>query len=88
MICNFADHGLSHHLSLAGPLALQLTGTGLLAWEHGQPGQVGNQAALTGELSAGVRLVTRQRLAGFESFSVRAPAPFVGILYPRVWAAI
>ena len=46
------------HLGSAAPLPLQSVGTGLLAWEHGQSGQVGNQAALTGEPSAGVRLVT------------------------------
>ena len=32
--------------------------TGLPAWKHGQPGQVGNEAALTVVTSAGVRLVT------------------------------
>jgi len=32
--------------------------TGLLAWERGQPGQVGNEAALTVATSAEVRLVT------------------------------
>jgi len=31
--------------------------TGLLAWKRGQPGQVGNEAALTAVTSAEVRLV-------------------------------
>src|ERR1022692_4098328 len=37
---------------------LQSSVTGLPAWKHGQPGQVGNEAALTVVTSAGVRLVT------------------------------
>ncbi len=36
---------------------LQCLLTGLLAWKRGQPGQVGNEAALTVVTSAGVRLV-------------------------------
>ena len=36
---------------------LQSPVTGLLAWEHGQPGQVGNEAALTAATSAEIRLV-------------------------------
>jgi hypothetical protein len=45
---------------------LQSSVTGLPAWKHGQPGQVGNEAALTVVTSAGVRLVTffwKSRLA-------------------------
>lgn len=34
---------------------LQYVMTGLPAWEHGQPGQVGNEAALTIANSAGVK---------------------------------
>ena len=37
---------------------LQSSVTGLLAWKHGQPGQVGNEAALTVVTSAEIRLVT------------------------------
>jgi putative cardiolipin synthase len=37
---------------------LQSSSTGLPAWKRGQPGQVGNEAALTFATSAGVRLVT------------------------------
>jgi len=36
---------------------LQSHPTGLLAWKHGQPGQVGNEAALTVVTSAEIRLV-------------------------------
>ncbi len=36
---------------------LQWPLTGLLAWKHGQPGQVGNEAALTVVTSAEIRLV-------------------------------
>jgi hypothetical protein len=43
--------------------------TGLLAWKHGQPGQVGNEAALTVVTSAGVRLVTFARPLARESVS-------------------
>ena len=46
--------------------------TGLPAWKHGQPGQVGNEAALTVVTSAGVRLVTySQRPPEWRSFSFR-----------------
>lgn len=41
---------------------LQSTLTGLLAWEHGQPGQVGNEAALTAATSAEIRLVNPAEL--------------------------
>jgi hypothetical protein len=35
-----------------------MASTGLPAWKYAQPGQVGNQAALSVATSAGVRLVT------------------------------
>ena len=47
---------------------VQWIATGLLAWKRGQPGQVGNEAALTVATSAEVRLVT------FPSFFTCAPA--------------
>ena len=52
--------------------------TGLLAWKHGQPGQVGNEAALTVVTSAGVRLVTLnapEKTAVVAVFSFQLDAP-------------
>ena len=43
---------------MRGLQALESSATGLPAWERGQTGQVGNEAALTVATSAGVRLVT------------------------------
>jgi hypothetical protein len=44
-------------VGLARHTPLQCASTGLLAWKHGQPGQVGNEAALTVVTSAEIRLV-------------------------------
>ena len=44
-------------VGLASHPPLQCASTGLLAWKHGQPGQVGNEAALTVVTSAEIRLV-------------------------------
>ena len=41
----------------AGTRPIESTSTGLPAWERGQPGQVGNEAAPTVATSAEVRLV-------------------------------
>ena len=46
------------HPAFAPSGRLQSHATGLLAWKRGQPGQVGNEAALTVATSAEVRLVT------------------------------
>ncbi len=54
---------------------LQSPATGLPAWGSGQPGQVGNQAALTVEPVPGVRLVTLSLFPPlpFFAFGMRAP---------------
>jgi len=50
---------------------LQWSVTGLLAWKHGQPGQVGNEAALTVVTSAEIRLVTYALVT--DAFAVGLP---------------
>ena len=64
-----SELGASRARGIAAAGRLESTATGLLAWKRGQPGQVGNEAALTVATSAGVRLVTS--IPPFTS--VRAP---------------
>ena len=60
-------------------VAVQCRLTGLLAWGSGQPGQVGNQAALTVDTVPRVRLVnpifSSQRSVLMQHFSHRAAVP-------------
>ena len=50
-----SEHQIGHGFILRG---VQFASTGLPTWGSGQPGQVGNQAALTVEPVLGSRLVT------------------------------
>ena len=54
---------VEHVGALSRTTRLQSPATGLLAWKRAQPGQVGNQAALSVATSAEIGLVTPSRLA-------------------------